>query len=244
MMVFFFFKQKTAYEIGVRLVGSEMCIRDRYCEEFKEALGYIEDRLSQLLVMDEHYGLTIPTQYNKPVRPFGLDRIRLVEVISVAVRSPNPILTTAFSTTNLLSVLLGLFTKYEWNTKLHTLIEIIISTIVEREDERLKESLFGKAELCKMMIFAVQEIEQIYHNERSVRRGYLGLLIKIGNLIGRYATESSIQKYLDEGWKSQFVKKFLVEANARENSDLTAPVATKEEMFEQLHNYSQFSLKI
>ncbi len=28
-IVFFFFKQKTAYEIGVRLVGSEMCIRDR-----------------------------------------------------------------------------------------------------------------------------------------------------------------------------------------------------------------------
>ena len=26
--IFFFFKQKTAYEIGVRLVGSEMCIRD------------------------------------------------------------------------------------------------------------------------------------------------------------------------------------------------------------------------
>ena len=24
------FKQKTAYEIGVRLVGSEMCIRDRW----------------------------------------------------------------------------------------------------------------------------------------------------------------------------------------------------------------------
>ena len=28
--MFFFFKQKTAYEIGVRLVGSEMCIRDRF----------------------------------------------------------------------------------------------------------------------------------------------------------------------------------------------------------------------
>ena len=28
----FFFKQKTAYEIGVRLVGSEMCIRDRYID--------------------------------------------------------------------------------------------------------------------------------------------------------------------------------------------------------------------
>jgi hypothetical protein len=29
LTVLFFFKQKTAYEIGVRLVGSEMCIRDR-----------------------------------------------------------------------------------------------------------------------------------------------------------------------------------------------------------------------
>jgi len=29
-LFFFFFKQKTAYEIPLRLVGSEMCIRDRY----------------------------------------------------------------------------------------------------------------------------------------------------------------------------------------------------------------------
>src|SRR5450756_2203437 len=30
MFFFFFFKQKTAYEIMPSLVGSEMCIRDRY----------------------------------------------------------------------------------------------------------------------------------------------------------------------------------------------------------------------
>ena len=29
-MLFFFFKQKTAYEIEYGLVGSEMCIRDRF----------------------------------------------------------------------------------------------------------------------------------------------------------------------------------------------------------------------
>ena len=29
MVFFFFFKQKTAYEISACLVGSEMCIRDR-----------------------------------------------------------------------------------------------------------------------------------------------------------------------------------------------------------------------
>ena len=30
LLRFFFFKQKTAYEIRLSLVGSEMCIRDRY----------------------------------------------------------------------------------------------------------------------------------------------------------------------------------------------------------------------
>ena len=29
IIYFFFFKQKTAYEIRLSLVGSEMCIRDR-----------------------------------------------------------------------------------------------------------------------------------------------------------------------------------------------------------------------
>src|SRR5665647_1109273 len=34
--MFFFVKQKTAYEIGVRLVGSEMCIRDSNWSKFEE----------------------------------------------------------------------------------------------------------------------------------------------------------------------------------------------------------------
>ena len=37
---FFFFKQKTAYEIGVRLVGSEMCIRDSLDSFLQAAAGY------------------------------------------------------------------------------------------------------------------------------------------------------------------------------------------------------------
>ena len=44
----FFFKQKTAYEIGVRLVGSEMCIRD-----------------SPLLVADQRF----PKRYNTCTLP-------------------------------------------------------------------------------------------------------------------------------------------------------------------------------
>ena len=43
---FFFFKQKTAYEVSACLVGSEMCIRDRWwttqkqCEIIDECLQF------------------------------------------------------------------------------------------------------------------------------------------------------------------------------------------------------------
>eukprot|EP00658_Telonema_sp_P-2_P076538 TRINITY_DN6718_c0_g1_i2.p1 TRINITY_DN6718_c0_g1~~TRINITY_DN6718_c0_g1_i2.p1 ORF type:complete len:122 (+),score=64.73 TRINITY_DN6718_c0_g1_i2:116-481(+) len=38
MVFFFFFKQKTAYEMLRSLVGSEMCIRDRYCNMFEAGI--------------------------------------------------------------------------------------------------------------------------------------------------------------------------------------------------------------
>ena len=51
---FFFFKQKTAYEITTRLVGSEMCIRDRiYAREHsKYCLLYTSDAADEGLGVD------------------------------------------------------------------------------------------------------------------------------------------------------------------------------------------------
>ena len=54
MVDVFFFKQKTAYEMLRSLVGSEMCIRDRYCvvsvdldeRDLERAHGWFRDRVS------------------------------------------------------------------------------------------------------------------------------------------------------------------------------------------------------
>src|SRR5450756_3077534 len=43
---FFFFKQKTAYEIMPSLVGSEMCIRDRYYDVLKQLWEELGSQLS------------------------------------------------------------------------------------------------------------------------------------------------------------------------------------------------------
>ena len=65
VLFFFFFKQKTAYEIGVRLVGSEMCIRDRFglSASFAAGLGMVSvfcgvtnSPLTSLLLAYELFG--------------------------------------------------------------------------------------------------------------------------------------------------------------------------------------------
>ena len=59
--LFFFFKQKTAYEIMPSLVGSEMCIRDRIERYGKRAAGddrlvvdYLSDEVARSEVLPDH----------------------------------------------------------------------------------------------------------------------------------------------------------------------------------------------
>ena len=56
VIFFFFFKQKTAYEISACLVGSEMCIRDRNDEPLRPTTGI----QSQLPVLYEEYRFRQP----------------------------------------------------------------------------------------------------------------------------------------------------------------------------------------
>eukprot|EP00658_Telonema_sp_P-2_P025102 TRINITY_DN2010_c0_g1_i7.p1 TRINITY_DN2010_c0_g1~~TRINITY_DN2010_c0_g1_i7.p1 ORF type:complete len:106 (+),score=33.66 TRINITY_DN2010_c0_g1_i7:38-355(+) len=56
---FFFFKQKTAYEMLRSLVGSEMCIRDRYQRRVRENdLNYGARLLCSCWVSKEHVRLS------------------------------------------------------------------------------------------------------------------------------------------------------------------------------------------
>jgi len=55
LCLFFFFKQKTAYEIRLSLVGSEMCIRDSLAVEGL-LLATAPERLRSLLETMEDYG--------------------------------------------------------------------------------------------------------------------------------------------------------------------------------------------
>eukprot|EP00658_Telonema_sp_P-2_P047129 TRINITY_DN35681_c0_g1_i1.p1 TRINITY_DN35681_c0_g1~~TRINITY_DN35681_c0_g1_i1.p1 ORF type:complete len:136 (-),score=34.83 TRINITY_DN35681_c0_g1_i1:24-431(-) len=76
MVIFFFFKQKTAYEMLRSLVGSEMCIRDRNSLEYKaftmRAMG--AEPLMVVVSRNEMWGTYAP-------RPFDKVRVQLISTV-------------------------------------------------------------------------------------------------------------------------------------------------------------------
>ena len=61
-----FFKQKTAYEIHERLVGSEMCIRDR----FKRTIKSLEDSIAGYLQEAQNIEAVSYTHLTLPTTPY------------------------------------------------------------------------------------------------------------------------------------------------------------------------------
>src|SRR5450759_337993 len=81
---FFFFKQKTAYEIMPSLVGSEMCIRDRYqidqqraVQQFRQLAREENPNLQMIVPMAEVVGL-LQDGVGPLLREAGLSLMHLV----------------------------------------------------------------------------------------------------------------------------------------------------------------------
>ena len=72
MLDFFFFKQKTAYEIYYGLVGSEMCIRDRVkmANQIADFFGAMPDRAEALEGIAQHIRkFWVPVSYTHLTLP-------------------------------------------------------------------------------------------------------------------------------------------------------------------------------
>ena len=71
--MFFFFKQKTAYEISACLVGSEMCIRDRFFAFFSSIINKILDLAPPVII-----GLAVDIvvkEQNSWIAGFGIKEV-------------------------------------------------------------------------------------------------------------------------------------------------------------------------
>jgi len=182
-------------------------------------------------------GTQIKAQYGGEVIPFGSARLKLVELLIIAMKANNKKIYAKLIEVNFLETLLKLITKYEWNNMLHNQIEKVINLIIDGNSDELKEALFGKAALLATIIEATRETEftMLNNKGRKIRKGYLGQITRISNKINE-SKDPIITKYTANSplWK-EYVESTLNETNEKNKvhlggKDPRAPVIDEDEM--------------
>lgn len=164
---------------------------------------------------------TLLTTTGKVV-PLGFERLKIVEFISALFITNKLCIDNELVKTDILNTCLDLFFTYPWNNFLHAIVEIIIQSILEGENEGLKMTLVVDAKLIERIVNASKENDEESAKPRGFRKGYMGHLTAISHSLISIATSApGIEKLLSEnaGWE-QFVKGELTYIRERENQSL------------------------
>lgn len=133
------------------------------------------------------------------VDPLGFHRLKIIEFFAILVRTNYKCVDDAIVKSNVLNVCLDLFFRYCWNNFLHTTVEQMIQGILDGENEELKKSLLVDCKLLKRIVDATQENESEIAKIKGVRRGYMGHLITISQVLLQTAsTDALVDKILNE----------------------------------------------
>lgn len=84
---------------------------------------------------------TIQTTYGLTVKPLGLTRLRITEIIGSAIKLNNTLVNDKLAETDVYSTLMELMVKFEWNNILHNIIERIFMSTLEGNVSSLRKNV-------------------------------------------------------------------------------------------------------
>jgi len=184
---------------------------------------------------------TLQTTTGKVV-PLGFERLKIVEFISALFITNKLCIDQELVKTDILNTCLDLFFSYPWNNFLHAIVEIIIQSILEGENENLKMTLVVDAKLIQRIVDASKENDQECSKPKGTRKGYMGHLTAISHSLINIATVTpAIEKLLTDnpGWE-QYVKGELSSVRERENRSLAGYIPSEYGMTEEPHDFDDF----
>lgn len=157
--------------------------------------------------------------------PLGFHRLKVVEFLMSLVKSNHQRVDEELIKLNILSTCLDIFFNYKWNNFLHSIIEQMLVTILEGENEELKFSLFSHTKLADRIVAAWKENEEEIQKPKGMRRGYMGhLMIIIANTLNTAANNPLVKQNLDENqaW-NEFIATAYEEAKELEKMQIGGP---------------------
>jgi len=146
--------------------------------------------------------------------PLGQNRLKILEVLYALVSLRSAEVEAKIIELRVLPTVLDLFFKYEWHNFLHNLVKNLLEIVITGENKEIKESLFTDGALLTRIIDAHKHNEEALKQPKSCRKGYMGQLRLISNLIQKQASsEEWMHAYTQgEDWVT-FCDTYLAELN-------------------------------
>jgi len=197
--------------------------------------------LIKLITPDSENNLpTLQTTTGKVV-PIGFERLKIVEFISALFITNKLCIDKELVKTNILNTCLDLFFSYPWNNFLHAIVEIIIQSILEGENESLKMTLVEDCKLIQRIVDASKDNDDDCAKPKGTRKGYMGHLTAISHALLNIATITpAIDKLLSEnpGWEG-FVRGELSSIRERENRPLAGYIPSEYGMADEPQDFDE-----
>lgn len=142
------------------------------------------------------------------LNPLGFYRLKVVDFYLSLLRTRYRSIDNAFTQQGTLKIILDLFFTYRWNNFLHSIVEQIILTILECQNDDLKHEMLVTAGLLDRIVEANKlNISEASTRPRNARLGYMGFLTTISLSIAAAASSNPrIEELIEQHteWKNYY----------------------------------------
>lgn len=125
------------------------------------------------------------------INPLGFYRLKVVDFYLSLLRTRYKSIDDQFIKQGSLKIILDLFFGYRWNNFLHSIVEQIILTILDGQNDDLKNDLLVTAGLLDRIVEANKiNVAESTEKPRNARLGYMGFLTTISLSIAAVASSN------------------------------------------------------
>jgi hypothetical protein len=195
----------------------------------------VEVLLSKIPNLEEilrtgHDGTTVLSSVTDvPFIPLGQQRLRSVDLIFNIIKMKKESLNNALGESKIFCNLMQLVKEYPWNNFLQLKVINICTEIIENNDNAVFRRQFLNASgIAKEFIEMSQQAFINMESQRSVRNGYMALIVSISNKLQKCyegndkSEDNTVIDYLDrvgEDWRA-YVDDELKKSNENNNKTL------------------------
>ena len=180
-----------------------------------EVLVHNVPRIVAYLDLPERSQSELSTSYDAKIQPLGSLRLKVVELVYQIIKLNKDSILTAIGDSTFFEKLSTLIEAYPWNNFLHLKVIAIYEDVFESSNKDFIKQALTSGKIGETLITLAGKKTFQHESNRSIRQGYMAVVVKLANTILKYKAKEGVQEYLTalgDDWRS-FVEGELKQSN-------------------------------